>query len=184
MTITKRKITFIAVVLCIYLLQLSFIFYWPNSNNAIPVNWRNLQGLSVWMLLTNPVIQFLLCITVSIMLVSFEFVMHTDAVLASKKASVNRSVSYARIIGAFIFSILSILIYLTHLAYFHTYFLGIISQLFYLSYNPSAASALSVNYYQWRYGLTAPGIVVALIVGPIFIPFFYYLRKKVRQLQS
>ncbi|CBJ12249.1 hypothetical protein LLO_1871 [Legionella longbeachae NSW150] len=48
--------------------------------------------------------------------------------------------------------------------------------LVYEAYNPQ--SAPSQSYYQWKYSLNPAKVTIVLLLIPMFLPIFYYLKNK------
>ncbi|KTC83831.1 hypothetical protein Lbru_1654 [Legionella brunensis] len=58
--------------------------------------------------------------------------------------------------------------------YIHSEFTALTSMLMYEAYNPQSAPNLS--YYQWKYSLNPAKVTLTLLVIPMLLPLFYYIR--------
>ncbi len=186
MTLSKRKVNLLVLIVALGLLRFGLILFHPSHNASIPPDVLHTDHISVIPMLANPVIQFLLCMAFSFMLITLDFMMRKQS-SDDKKSTVikqhNLNSKWRKIASALLF-IIGVYVLIQNWTYIHEYFLGFISFIMYNAYNPSS-QAQHMGYYDWKnYVITGPGALLALIVGPVLVPFLYHMRKVIRLLKK
>jgi hypothetical protein len=169
-TIMKKHIPFILVILFLCF-EMALLIFIPSVSELKRIDPNQIGFLG---LLQNPIIQLLFCLSLFLMLVGFVFVIyspHNQGLSLPK----NTTLLYGAMV---VLSSVAVIILLVNWAYIHAEFTTLISTLFYEAYNPQAEPSLS--YYQWTYSLNPAKTIVGLLLLPLFLPLFYFLRKKTR----
>lgn len=173
----KRTLTVLAVVLFIGFFRVALIFTTPfqAALTQIDPNQMGYMGL-----LQNPIIHVLFCLSLLIMLGGFYYAFNN----LNPESSLGKTNIIFILIGGLIGIAIAIL--WNNWNYIHSQFTTLITLLTYEAYNPQSAPNLS--YYQWKYALNPAKVTMGLLLIPLFLPLFYYLKKlgktRICQLQN
>ncbi|WED44590.1 hypothetical protein [Legionella cardiaca] len=151
----KQKLILFIIILA--MLRLFFIFFVPPQAGLTPVDPNQIGYIG---LLKNPIIQLLFCLSLIIMLFGFHLILPNFNLFI-----------FVLIIGLVCISIGILWI---HWGYIHSEFGSLMSMLMYEAYNPRSAPQL--GYYQWKYSLNPAKVTVGLLILPILLPLFYFVR--------
>lgn len=162
----KKKLTLLTVILLIGFFRIALIFTTPSQAALTQIDPNQIGYIS---LLQNPIIHLLFCLSLIIMLCGFHY--------AFNNLNPGTSLGKTNIIFILIAGLVCIAaaILWGNWSYIHSQFITLISMLTYEAYNPQSAPNLS--YYQWKYSLNPAKVTMGLLLIPMFLPLFYYLKK-------
>lgn len=168
----KKKLTLLTVILFIGFFRIALIFTTPSQAALTEIDPNQIGYIG---LLQNPIIHLLFCLSLIIMLVGFHY--------AFNNLSPGTSLAKNNIILLLIAGLVCVAaaILWGNWNYIHAQFIALISMLTYEAYNPQ--SAPNQSYYQWKYSLNPAKVTMGLLLIPMFLPLFYYL-KKTRQTKN
>ena len=125
-------------------------------------------------LLENPIIQLLLCLSLTIMLCGIHYV---------HKIFNEGQVSYTNLHTVLFILILGLLGISSHIlwlnwTYIHSSFTSLMSMLLYESYNPKSVPIANKNDYisfllHWTFAISPAKVTLGLLLIPLLIPLFY-----------
>lgn len=162
----KRTFTVLVVVLFLGFFRIALIFTTPSQATLSQIDPNQIGYLG---LLQNPIIHVLFCLSLMIMLGGFYYAFNT----LSPESSQGKTNIIFILIGGLICIATAIL--WNNWNYIHSQFTTLLAMLTYEAYNPQSAPNLS--YYQWKYSLNPAKVTMGLLLIPLFLPLFYYLKK-------
>lgn len=165
-TLMEKKFTVLAVVLFIGFFRIALIFTTPSQAALTQIDPNQIGYIG---LLQNPIIHLLFCLSLMIMLGGFYYAFNN----LSPGSSLDKTNIIFILIGGLICIATAIL--WNSWSYIHSQFTTLIAMLTYEAYNPQSAPNLS--YYQWKYSLNPAKVTISLLLIPMFLPLFYYLKK-------
>lgn len=172
---TAKKYSYQLIVLLLACLSFFFIYYHPTGSNPF-IN-AHQQSYAAWLM--NPVLQLLVCLSVSFMFYAINRVSDTIAKPVKQGSTGVESTFTARktrILASVILLIIGLVILFGHWHYIHANFVLFITALLYYTYNPNSTHQ---SYYVWRYSLSPAKLAFVVVLAPLIMVLFYkYIKLK------